>query len=438
MKPIAAMSALLVILPLLGCYDQNTNQNTNPAFAAPTLSPSSAPAVKIGQNDWPWWRGPTLNGKSSGKAPPTEWNQKKNVVWKSPIPGRGYSTPSILGNRIFISTADDEAQTQSLLCLDRKNGKQLWKKQIHKGKLPRAHRKNSHASASPACDGELIFVAFAVDDAIFVTAVDSDGNQKWQERVGSFKSEHGFCGSPVIYKSVVVVCGDSLQGSFISGIDRASGKSLWRTSRKDGPAHGNYAAPIVGVVAGRPQVLISGQLRVDSYDPMTGERLWTVDGTPAAVIANTMTFDGDYVYASGGYPEKATLCIRADGKGDVTETHIEWRRDQLITYVPSPIVHNGRIYMVNDGGIALCLNSKTGKEIWRDRIDGAFSASPILAGDYLFCPSEDGTTHILKIGNKFERVASNDLGSGIFASPVICGGQLFLRTKEHLYCIGKG
>ena len=173
-----------------------------------------------------------------------------------------------------------------------------------------------------------------------------------------------------------------------------------------------------------------------NYIPECDLALWFARGL-SQVAANTVSFDGDLVYASGGYPEKALLCIRADGEGDVTDSHVVWREKRAITYVPSPLAHNGRLYLVNDKGIASCYNSTTGERIWQERVDGQFTASPTLVGDHLYCPDEDGTTHVLKAADQFEVLASNPLGDGIFASPVICGGQIFLRTHQHLYCIGK-
>jgi len=406
-------------------------------FVAPVTGCSRpAATIDVSDNDWPWWRGPGRDGKSAGASPPTTWDPMKNVVWKSPVPGRGHSSPSIWGERVFVSTADEEEKTQSLVCFDRRTGRQRWNTLIHKGGLEHAHKKNSQASPTAAADGERVYVLFLNGGNIVLSATNLEGDILWQSPVGPFKTEHGYASSPAVYESLVLVSADSLSGSFIAGVDRKTGEVVWSSPREDGPTHGNYAVPMVGVVAGRPQLFIAGQLRVDSYDPRTGERLWYVQGAPAQVVANTMAFEGDFVYVSGGYPEKDILCIRADGQGDVTDSHVVWREKQAITYVPSPVVHEGRLYTVNDGGVATCFDSKNGNVIWRERVGGKLSASPILAGGHLYCPAEDGTTYVLKAGDHFELVASNPLGEGIFATPVICGGQIFLRTHDHLYCIG--
>ncbi len=191
-------------------------------------------------------------------------------------------------------------------------------------------------------------------------------------------------------------------------------------------------------VGGRDQVLHSGGKVTGGYDPLTGEELWRCQG-PTEVMANTMAFHApeNLVFASGGYPDKEILCIRADGKGDVTDTHVVWRTKEAVTYVPSPLVHEGRLYVVNDQGIATCFEASAGKVIWKQRLGGSFSASPVLAGGHIYVPNEEGTTFVFKPGEKYELVAKNDLKESQFASPTIVGGWIYLRTDKHLYCIGQ-
>ena len=433
--PIAALSLspwfLLCLLSLPGCSEPSDPPGITTSLVNEV---QDAPSVEVRAEDWPWWRGPTFNGKSVEQEVPLKWDENTNVVWKSPVPGRGHSTPAVWGERLFLSTAENDSQ--SLLCYDRRTGAPLWSQPIHTGNFQHTHRKNSQASATPACDGQRVYVPFVNGEGVVLSATDLGGKILWQKKLGDYESEHGYGSSPVIHGNLVIVAGDSLRGSFIAGVERERGLVVWTINRKDGPSHGNYATPIVGKVAGRSQLLIPGKERVDAYDPLSGQLLWFARGL-SQVAANTVSFDGDLVYASGGYPEKALLCIRADGEGDVTDSHVVWREKRAITYVPSPLAHNGRLYLVNDKGIASCYNSTTGERIWQERVDGQFTASPTLVGDHLYCPDEDGTTHVLKAADQFEVVASNPLGDGIFASPVICGGQIFLRTHQHLYCIGK-
>ena len=424
------LTTTLLLTQLLSC--------SHSAVPSSTASNESSVTIRHNSGDWPWWRGPTHDGKNSETNPPSQWDTEKNVVWKSPVPGRGHSSPTLSRDRLYLTTADEEQETQSLLCFSRGSGEQLWSETIHEGGFDRTHKKNSQASATPACDGERVFVAFVNRRALMVTAVDHDGKRAWQNSAGAFTSEHGFGASPVLYKSTVIVSGDSLGDSFLAALYRQSGEIAWRVPRPKGDTHGNYATPIVGTVARRDQLLVAGRHRIDSYDPNTGEQLWYVTGRISEVVANTVTFSGDHVFASGGYPEKELLCIRADGHGDVSDSKVVWSESQAITYVPSPVAHNGRLYVVNDKGIASCYDSKSGTVIWRERIDGNFTASPTLVGGLLYCPNEDGKTYILKASDQYEVIGSNDLGVGIFASPVISNGHIYLRTHDQLYCVGRG
>jgi outer membrane protein assembly factor BamB len=337
---------------------------------------------------------------------------------------------------VILTTADEQAQKQLILAFDRTTGKELWKTVAHNGGFMAKHGKNSHASATPACDGERAYSVFINRNGLHVTATDLDGKIAWQTEAGTFGSEHGYGSSPVLYKSLVIVLGDNMKSSFIAALDRQTGKVVWRTDRKTTGQHGSYATPIVARVAGKPQLLVSGMESTTSYAPETGKQIWTCFG-PAEVTANTPAFSDQLVFSSGGYPEKELLAIRANGTGNVTRSHVAWRTGKGVTYVPSPIYHAGLLYVVSDDGVTTCFDGKTGKENWKGRLQGNFSSSPVLAGNLLYVTNEAGKTYVFKTGPKFEVVAQNDLGDGGFASPSICGGQIFLRTERTLYCVGK-
>jgi outer membrane protein assembly factor BamB len=337
---------------------------------------------------------------------------------------------------VFLTTADDERQTQRVLAFDRKTGKALWDAVVHEKGFPRKHPKNSHASATPACDGKRLYCAFVSGDALHVSAVDLDGKFVWQTRAGAFTSQHGYCASPVLYKSLVLVTGDSLKDCYVAAFEAATGKEVWRTPRTTPGRHGNYPSPIVATVAGKPQMIMTGLGETTSYDPETGKVIWSCAG-PTEVAGCTAAWNDKLVFVSGGFPEKELLAIRGDGAGDVTASHVAWRATKGVTYVPSPLYHGGMLYVVNDTGTATCFEAATGKEVWQGRLAGAFSSSPVLAGDYLYVGSEAGKVFVLRAGPKFELVATNDLGDGVFATPAVCGGRIYLRTTRALYCIGK-
>jgi outer membrane protein assembly factor BamB len=405
------------------------NSHTRSHAEPPSGVPKAAPG------DWPWWRGPALDGSGDSGAP-TSWSARENVHWKTLVPGRGHSSPIIHGERIFLTTADERTQKQSVLAFDRATGKQLWNTLVHTGGFPAMNPKNSQASATPACDGQRVYSAFVHKTALYVTATDMAGKRLWQSKAGDFSSEHGYGCSPVLFGSLVIVNGDSLRGSFIAALDCATGKIAWKTSRPTTGRHGSYGTPIIAELAGKPQLLLTGMGTVASYEPATGKLLWSCTG-PAEVTGCTPACSDKLVFATGGFPEKQILAIRADGRGDVTASHVAWRTGKGVAYVPSPLHHDGRLYMVTDNGIATCFEAATGKQLWQDRLQGAFTASPVLAGGLLYFTNEAGKTFVLKAGPKFEIVATNDLGEAVMATPAICGGQVYLRTNRHLFCLGR-
>jgi outer membrane protein assembly factor BamB len=392
--------------------------------------------VQPAADDWPWWQGPHHdNIAAPGQAPPLRWGPHENVIWKAEVPGRGHSSPCIWGDRIFLTTADDAAQVQSMLCYDRATGRRRWQTEVHRGGFVAQHRKGSHASATPACDGQRVFVPLVIQDAIWLSALDFDGKIVWQKRLGNFQSMHGFAASPLLYGSLVIVAADNLKDSFLIALHRRTGEIVWRTDR---PSYklGTYASPTVGHVAGRDQLLLHGPLKVFSYNPLTGALLWTCDG-PSESSASTMTLGRDLVYSSVGYPKRNLLCIRADGNGDVTKTHVAWSKKNKMAYVPSLLLADGLLTMVEDAGHAVCFDAASGEEVWTEKLEGQFSASPVLAHGHIYAVNEEGVTLVFKAGRKFEMVARNDLADGGFATPAICGGRVYIRSLHHLYCLGR-
>jgi outer membrane protein assembly factor BamB len=380
-----ATNSLLISGLLLGTWTplfagENEKDKTNGG---------SNPALKIAEADWPWWRGPFSDGNSRDRQVVTNWTATENVVWKAQVPGRGHSSPIVVRDRVFLTTADEEAKKQLILGLRRKTGELLWSTIAHEGEFLSKHPKNSHASATPASDGERVYCAFINREALYVTATDFDGRILWQTRVGSFKSQHGYGSSPVLHKGLVIVNGDSLKGCFIAALHRDNGKVAWQVDRPTTGRNGSYATPIVATLAGREQLLLTGMGEVRSYDPDSGQLLWSCSG-PAEVTACTPAFSDSLVFATGGYPEKEILAIRADGKGDVSKSHVAWRTNKGVSYVPSPIYHDGQLYVISDNGIVSCFEARTGKQVWQNRLEGEFSASPVLVGDLLYCANEAG------------------------------------------------
>ncbi|TWT38813.1 outer membrane protein assembly factor BamB family protein [Blastopirellula retiformator] len=391
---------------------------------------SVAPPISVSAADWPWWRGETHNNHAVGPTPPTEISAK-TVIWGTEVPGKGHSTPVLLGETLYLTTADESAHTQSLLAYDAQTGDQLWSLPVHEGKFMPMHSKNTQASATPATDGTNIFTTFMVDDGIWATAVSPEGEIVWQTKAGPFHSQHGYGSSPLIYDSLLIIQADCKGSGFVAAIDRLSGKIVWRTSRPDG---NSYGTPTLGKIGGQDQLILCGQDRLVGYDPQTGKQIWSYSGL-SETTANTPTAVGDTVYISGGYPDHFVMAIDVNDIGELEYSDVIWE-DRKKVYVPSLLVDGEYVYAVGDDGVAVCYDSATGKSHWKKRLGGGFSASPTLAGDLIYIPNEQGEMFVLKAGDKFEQVSSGKLQGGGFASPVIVDGRIYWRTTTHLYCLG--
>lgn len=392
-----------------------------------------APAVAAA-GDWPWWRGPSLNNHAAtGQQPPLKWSETENLLWRVALPGKGHSTPCIVGKRVFVTTGDRQAQTISLLCLDRDSGKQLWQSEIYRGALPKIHPDNSYASAMPACDGERIFIPYQTADTLCLAALDLDGKLIWNETVSPYKSIQGYSSSPTFHKSLVIVPCDGSLGNKLIALHRKTGAVVWRASLTKGLE--SYASPLVVRVAGRDQAILIGGKKTHSFDPNSGKLLWTCDG-PADFCVATVVFNQDTVFSTGGYPQKGLLAIRADGNGDVTQTHLRWQSDAKAGYVPSPLLHDGLLYAVSDTGLLRCYEADGGKIVWEHALKAPFYSSPVLAGDRIYLFDREAKGYVIKTGRQFDLLATNELPDGVFATPVILGGRIYLRTLRDFYCLG--
>lgn len=401
--------------------------------------PNAADAgISFGPTDWPWWRGPARNGVAANDQQPVlEWTDTENVLWKTPIPGRGHGSPTVVGDQVFLATADEQADVQSVLCLDRQTGARLWKTDVHRGGIVRkGNEKSSQASGTVACDGERLLICFLNQDAVYTTALNRDGEQLWQTKICDYTVHQGYGSSPAIYGPLVLVSADHKAGGAIAGLDRASGKIVWKQER---PATANYASPIVLTVSGRDQLLFQGCDKVSSFEPLTGKKLWEIDGSTTECVTSPVT-DGKLVFTSGGYPRNHISAVHADGSG-----RIAWENDVRV-YVPSLLHHQGFLYGVTDAGIAMCWNSTTGEEAWKERLGGTFSSSPVMVGSQIFATNEAGKTFIFKVDpRRFELLGENQLGDEVFATPVICGSRIYMRVatvaederREFLYCLGR-
>lgn len=392
------------------------------------------------KNEWPWWRGASRDGKTTdATAIPTTFSETENVIWKTTVPGRGHGSPIVIQSLVIIPTADDQQQIHSVVAYDRITGKQLWKRDLNQGGFPaRNHPKNTEASSTLASDGTLIFATFFHHKTVEVYALSLTGDVAWKKVAGDFDPkmyEYGYAPSPVLYQDMVIVTAEYDGDSFIKAFRRQNGEEVWAIKR---PKSISFSSPVIANVAGRTQLMLSGHQFVSSYDPNDGTQLWSVLGTTFATCG-TLVWDGNNVYASGGFPKAETIGVIADGSKKVL-----WRNNKKC-YEQSMLAHDGYVYALTDNGIAYCWDGQTGEQKWEKRLQGPVSASPVLLGDRILWANEGGSFFVWRASpEKFELLAENTLGDESFASPAVAGGQLFLRVakqeagkrQEYLFCIG--
>lgn len=386
--------------------------------------------------DWPAWRGPTRDGHAAEQSAPVKWSEAEGVVWRAAVRGSGHGSPTVVGDRIYLATADLEKQEQLVIAYERRTGKPVWESVVHRGGLEvKGHKQASLASESVVWDGERLYINFLNDRAIHTTALDAAGKIVWQRKVADFQTHQGFGASPVVHESLVLVTADSRGGGKIAALDRKSGAVVWEHAR---PKIANYASPVLITAGGRTQVVQSGCDLVASFDPMTGRKLWEIEGSTEETVTSPVT-DGRRIFVTGGYPRNHLSAIEADGSGKVA-----WENGTRV-YVPSMLVREGYLYAILDAGQAVCWKSDTGEEVWREKVDRDFFASPVMVGSRIYATSLRGMTSVFEATPKgFKLLAQNQLGDEALASPAICGGRIYLRhakkgdaRQEYLWCIGE-
>jgi outer membrane protein assembly factor BamB len=410
------------------------------------------PCSVCGEN-WPGWRGPRGDGTSLEKDVPRRWNGEtgENVVWKVEVPGRGHASPIVWNDRIFLVSCLEEAEERIVLSLDRRTGRKLWQQTVVRAPLEDKNRLNSYASGTPATDGEAVYVTFLEIDGsttearnvgrprkvtvgqMVVAAYDFEGNRKWLVRPGEFVSVHGYCSCPVLYENLVIVNGDHDGASYIVALDRSTGETVWKTPRVHETR--SYVTPIIREIGGRTQMVFSGSKSIASLDPADGSTHWEIDGPTEQFVAS-LVYDGTRFYMTAGFPTYHVMGIRPDGRGNVTDTHVDWHVTDARCYVPSPVVVGKYLFIADDRGTTNCYDSATGERRWQARMGNHYSASLVLADGLVYFLADDGTMKLVRPGDELEVVVENALGENCYASPAISQGRLFLRAEEHLYCIG--
>lgn len=383
--------------------------------------------------DWPAWRGPTGNGASADKVVPLTWSATENVAWKVEVPGVGHSSPIVVAGRVVLTTCLPDTKDRVVLCFARGDGKLLWQKSAVSADIEKMHKNNSPASATPVSDGDRVWATFAVGDKIAVVCFTTEGERKWVVELDGFKSTHGFCGSPIVFGDTLVVNGDSDGDAFLAGLDKTTGEVRWKAPRPNNTR--SFSVPLLIDVAGKSQMVLAGSKSVAGFDPTTGKQIWVADSKTDKFVATVAYADG-IVLATGTSPVSTVMGIRPDGTGNVTKTHVLWSGAKGASYVPSPVAIGKHFLVVADDGLATLVTARTGERVWSERLGRHHDASPILVNGHVLCLADDGTTFVLKAGEEFELIRKNALGEECHATPAVSDGQLFIRSAQHLWCIG--
>lgn len=401
-------------------------------------------AARLWPGEWPQFRGPHGDGHAETRNLPLAWNETTHVVWKTAIPGKGWSSPVLAAGRVYLTTAvplgADEMGELSLraLCVDAASGRTLWDEEVFRqpAGAPKIHSKNSHASPTPLVHGNRLFVHFGHQGT---ACLDLSGRVLWRATDHRYEPVHGNGGSPVLVDGLLIFSCDGAEEPFVIALDAATGQTRWQFFRtSDADNKFSFSTSAVIEVGGQRQLITPGSGVVNALDPATGREIWRVRyGQGYSVIPKPIYAHG-LVFVATGYNTPAVLAIRPDGEGDLTETHVVWTYRKAAPHTPSLLVVDDLLYMVSDKGIATCLDARTGREIWQQRLGGNYSASPLYADGKIFLQSEEGPAIILQPGPRFRRLAQTGFAERTLASYAVDDQALLIRTEQHLYRVAAG
>ncbi len=422
--------------------------------------------LAIADDGWPQFRGPGGQGDASRATPPLNWDLKQQLSWSADVPGRGYSSPIVQGNRVWVTTAVEFEPTEEqkrktletsrlepkdfvrrqvagrlslrVICFDYSTGRQIYESAVADVESPEAiHVGNSYASPTPVVVGDRLYAHFGVNGTACLDA--ATGDVLWKRSIPVFYSV-GPGSSPVVYENLVILVCDGIDQQFVVALDRESGKTVWKTHRppkraEDGQLQKAYSTPLVISHDGRDQLVVPSAQWVVSYQPLTGEELWRVDHGDGFSTIPRPVFGHGLVYICSGYSQSKLLAIRVDGKGDVTDSHVVWQTQRQISRNPSPLLAGNLLFVISDSGICTCFDALTGETHCQRRIGGNFSASPVLANGHVFLLSHEGTITAVPVSAEREDLITSHAPDELKASPAILNSSVILRSGPKLYRI---
>ncbi len=401
----------------------------------------SIPGLPVHADNWTRFRGPNGQGVSDETDLPLQWSSTENVVWRTPIPGNGWSSPIVYDDQLFLTTTTEEGKVCHVICVNRQRGDIQWNKEVHRQELGAKRAQNSYATPTPITDGKKVYSVFS-DGTII--AVDFQGEVAWKNSDMKFHSLHGLGASPLLVGDQLIMPFDGSSAedkkvgwkipwekALVLSLDTATGDVRWRGSR--GKSRVGHVTPIL-IDQGK-QVVSAGGDRVQGHDVKTGDRIWSIYSQGEGVTPSPVLGEG-LIFTSSGFEEPTIRAIRTGGVGDVTETHIAWEQKRGVPALPSLLYVEPYLYSITRDNILHCLEATSGDIVWLKRLDGAHSASPVYADGKIYILSEEGVTLVLRPGEKYDEIARNVIDEKCMASMAVSQGQFFIRTAENLYCIG--
>jgi len=386
-----------------------------------------------GEN-WPAWRGARGVGISVDKDLPMRFSATENVTWKTALPAPGNSTPIIWEDHVFVTCPSDGGRVRSLLCLDRKDGSVRWRHDVAYPTPETAHSDNPFCSGSPTTDGKLVYASF---DSAGVVACDFSGKVVWRRDLGKLTHVFGPASTPVLYRNLLIIHRGPGEPTHIVALDKRTGKTVWDTPETgiDDKLYGSWSTPVIYRVGDRDEFALSMPGTLKGFDPLTGKELWKCDGLGPSNYPDTAVGDGVLIGVSGF--QKSMMAVRMGGRGDITAKHRLWHVEKTQQRIGSGVVRGGYLYVSNAPGIAECIDVKTGKTTWKERLGGNLWGSVLLAGDRLYVSNTQGDIFILAASPQYRLIAKNSMGEHIKAALSPSDSQLFIRTYDNLYCVGE-
>ena len=383
-------------------------------------------------SDWPQFRGPDGQGHSDEVDLPVTWSEKENLTWKTPLPGRGWSSPVLAGGRIWLTAATDGDRSLRALRLSAEEGRIEQEVEVFRLEAPpRVHQKNTPASPTALLEGGRVYLHFG---KLGTACLSDEGKVLWKKNDLEFEHGHGPGGSPILWQDLLILNCDGTDRQFMVALDKEDGEVRWRAERSGAMA---YSTPLLIRVGGEPQVVSPCGGLVGAYDPRDGREIWSYRYPGGYSVVVRPVFANGLVVVSSGYDTPVLHAIRPDGRGEVTATHQAWKLERGAPLNPSPVQVGADLYLVSDGGILSCVASLSGEVRWRHRLPGDYSASPVLAGGRIYFLNEEGVATVIEPGDSYREVATNTIEGRTLASPAISGGAIYLRSDRHLYRIGK-